>query len=62
MTLSHWGAGTVTALAVVCGTMCGLGLMAIGYGVVRRSVREHQPGSVVGWSGDCPRTGPPGGS
>ncbi|GCB94697.1 type II secretion system F family protein [Streptomyces noursei] len=44
MTLSHWGAGTVTALAVVCGTMCGLGLMAIGYGVVRRSVREHQPG------------------
>ncbi|MCZ0972468.1 type II secretion system F family protein [Streptomyces albulus] len=44
MTASNWGAGTVTAVAVAFGTLCGLGFVAIGYGVVRRSVREEQPG------------------
>ncbi|MFF2811831.1 type II secretion system F family protein [Streptomyces sp. NPDC058000] len=44
MTTINWGTGTVTAVAVACGTVCGLGLVAIGYGAVRRTAREEQPG------------------
>ncbi|WP_039637815.1 type II secretion system F family protein [Streptomyces sp. 769] len=44
MTTVNWGPGTVTAVAVACGTVCGLGLVAIGYGAVRRTVRVEQVG------------------
>ncbi|MYT27489.1 MULTISPECIES: type II secretion system F family protein [unclassified Streptomyces] len=43
-TTIHWGTGAVTAVAVACGTVCGLGLVAIGYGAVRRTAREEQVG------------------
>ncbi|WP_310726918.1 type II secretion system F family protein [Streptomyces sp. N2A] len=38
------GSGTLTAVAVACGTLCGLGVVALGYGAVRRSEREDRPG------------------
>lgn len=38
------GSGTLTALAVACGTVCGLGIVAVGYGAVRRGEREDRPG------------------
>ncbi|UZJ33484.1 type II secretion system F family protein [Streptomyces endophytica] len=44
MTTINWGTGTVTAVAVACGTVWGLGLVAIGYGAVRRTLREEQAG------------------
>ncbi|MFC9736605.1 type II secretion system F family protein [Streptomyces noursei] len=44
MTSFDWESGTVTAVAVGCGTVCGLGLVAIGYGVMRGPVREERSG------------------
>ncbi|MYT30926.1 MULTISPECIES: type II secretion system F family protein [unclassified Streptomyces] len=44
MTSFNWGTGAVTAVAVGCGTVCGLGLVAIGYGAARRAAREEEPG------------------
>ncbi|MVO91023.1 type II secretion protein F [Streptomyces sp. p1417] len=38
------GPGTGTGVAVACGTAFGLGLVAIGYGAVRRAAREERPG------------------
>ncbi|MER6091289.1 type II secretion system F family protein [Streptomyces bluensis] len=38
------GSGAWTGIAVACGTAFGLGLVAIGYGAVRRVVREERPG------------------
>ncbi|PJJ04187.1 type II secretion system (T2SS) protein F [Streptomyces sp. 2333.5] len=38
------GPGTLTALAVACGTVCGLGIVALGYGAVRRAEHEERPG------------------
>ncbi|MGP3949625.1 type II secretion system F family protein [Streptomyces sp. 7N604] len=39
-----FGPGVWTGIAVACGTVFGLGLVAIGYGAVRRTVREERPG------------------
>ncbi|WP_245685651.1 type II secretion system F family protein [Streptomyces yerevanensis] len=36
-----FGSGTLMGVAVACGTVFGLGLVAIGYGVVRRAVQER---------------------
>ncbi|MEU6572551.1 type II secretion system F family protein [Streptomyces sp. NPDC046805] len=36
------GPGVWTGIAVACGAICGLGLVAIGYGVVRRTAREER--------------------
>ncbi|MEW1653947.1 type II secretion system F family protein [Streptomyces sp. NPDC093707] len=44
MSTFDWGPGTVTAVSVVCGALCGFGVVAIGYGAVRRAVREEQSG------------------
>ncbi|MDQ1024778.1 tight adherence protein B [Streptomyces umbrinus] len=38
------GPGTWTGVAVACGTVFGLGLVAIGYGAVRRAAPEQRPG------------------
>ncbi|GAA2661270.1 type II secretion system F family protein [Streptomyces vastus] len=38
------GSGTLMGVAVVCGMVCGLGLVAIGYGAVGRAVCEERPG------------------
>ncbi|MFF4501620.1 type II secretion system F family protein [Streptomyces sp. NPDC001401] len=38
------GPATWTGIAVVCGTAFGLGLVAIGYGAVRRAAREERTG------------------
>ncbi|MEU6512109.1 type II secretion system F family protein [Streptomyces sp. NPDC046942] len=38
------GSAAWTGVAVVCGTVFGLGLVAVGYGVVQRAERGEQPG------------------
>ncbi|GAA2110234.1 type II secretion system F family protein [Streptomyces synnematoformans] len=42
--MSVAGSGIWTAVAVAFGTVFGLGLVAIGYGAVRRAAREERPG------------------
>ncbi|MCL7377022.1 type II secretion system F family protein [Streptomyces sp. 35G-GA-8] len=42
-----FGPGSWTGVAVACGTLFGLGLVAIGYGAVRRAAREERPGPGV---------------
>ncbi|MEV8015275.1 type II secretion system F family protein [Streptomyces sp. NPDC086554] len=39
-----FGPGTWTGVAVACGTVFGCGLVAIGYGAVRRAAPEERPG------------------
>ncbi|MEV0966468.1 type II secretion system F family protein [Streptomyces sp. NPDC049910] len=41
------GPGATTGLAVACGAAFGLGLVAIGYGAVRRAAREHRTGVLT---------------
>ncbi|MGW3627536.1 type II secretion system F family protein [Streptomyces sp. NPDC000880] len=41
---SPFGPGVWPGVAVACGTVFGLGLVAIGYGAVRRAAREERPG------------------
>ncbi|MFE6287858.1 type II secretion system F family protein [Streptomyces sp. NPDC057877] len=48
------GAGAWTAFAVACGTVFGLGLVAIGYGAVRRAAREEAAGSWRALRGRLP--------
>ncbi|GGO99175.1 type II secretion system F family protein [Wenjunlia tyrosinilytica] len=50
-----FGHGVWTAAAVVCGTVFGLGMVAIGYGAVRRTAPQERPGPLRALSARLPR-------